>query len=187
MVQRMHGNTKQPRHNQIREAEVIRVRDFITNVGNTHGSPLPGGLPNASEKLLLLPSDMPKNKVYKDYKAVCEQIMVTPAGKSKFYEFWQSLIPSMDTMKPSSNLCFECQQNIMQIMKSTHLSKEERSEWLKHAEAHLHLAKVERERYNSQITKCQNNATGTTMHYSFDYAQQVHFRSNPQQPGPAFF
>ena len=25
------------------------------------------------------------------------------------------------------------------------------------------------------------------MHYSFDYAQQVHFPSNPQQPGPAFF
>ena len=59
VVQRIHGNTKRPRHNQIKEAEVIRVRDFITDVGNTHGSPLPGRLPNASEKTLLLPSDMP--------------------------------------------------------------------------------------------------------------------------------
>ena len=25
------------------------------------------------------------------------------------------------------------------------------------------------------------------MHYSFDYAQQVHFPNNPQQPGPAYF
>ena len=25
------------------------------------------------------------------------------------------------------------------------------------------------------------------MHYSFDYAQQVHFPSNLQQPGPVFF
>ena len=89
VVQRIHGNTKRPRHNQIKLAEVIRVRDFITNVGNTHGSPLPGRLPNATEKTLLLPSDMPKNKVYKDYKAVCEQIMVTPVGRSKFYELWR--------------------------------------------------------------------------------------------------
>ena len=148
VVQRIHGNTKRPRHNQIKEAEVIQVRDFITNVGNTHGSPLPGRLLNASEKTLLLPSDMPKNKVYKDYKAVCEQIMVTPVGRSKFYELWQSLIPSIDTMKPSSDLCFECQQNITQIMRSAHLSEEEKSERLKHAEAHLHLAKVEHERYN---------------------------------------
>ena len=25
------------------------------------------------------------------------------------------------------------------------------------------------------------------MQYSFDYAQQVHFPNNPQQPGPAYF
>ena len=25
------------------------------------------------------------------------------------------------------------------------------------------------------------------MHYSFDYAQQVHFPSNPMQPGPIYF
>ena len=25
------------------------------------------------------------------------------------------------------------------------------------------------------------------MHYSFDYAQQVHLPSNPQQPGPIYF
>ena len=26
-----------------------------------------------------------------------------------------------------------------------------------------------------------------TMHYSFDYAQQVHIPSNPQRPGPIYF
>ena len=33
VVQRIHGNAKQPQHNQTKEAEAIRVRDFITNVG----------------------------------------------------------------------------------------------------------------------------------------------------------
>ena len=70
VVQRIHGNVKQPRHNQTKEAEVIRVRDFITNVGTRP--------PNATDKTLLLPSDMPKSKVYRDYTAVCEQGGLTP-------------------------------------------------------------------------------------------------------------
>ena len=74
-------------------------------------------------------------------------------------------------------------------MRSAHLSEEAKSERLQQAEAHLQLAKVEREWYNSQIADCKTPTTsgGTKMHYSFDYAQQVHFPSNPQQPGPAFF
>ena len=73
-------------------------------------------------------------------------------------------------------------------MRSAHLSEEAKCEQLQQAEAHLQLAKVEREWYNSQIADCKTPTTsgGTKMHYSFDYAQQVHFPSNPQQPGPAF-
>ena len=39
----------------------------------------------------------------------------------------------------------------------------------------------------------KNEATGSAskyggiLHYSFDYAQNVHYPSNPQQPGPAYF
>lgn len=116
-------------------------------------------------------------------------ITVIPVGQSKFYKLWCSLVTSIDTMKPSSDLCFECQQNISQIMRSAHLSEEAKSELLRHAEAHFHLAKVERERYMSQTAECKNPNINNyyKMHYSFDYAQQVHFSSNPQQPGPAFF
>ena len=191
VVQRLHGNSKLPRHNQIAYSEVFRVREFITNVGITHGSPLPGRLPNATDKTLLLPSDMPKSKVYRDYRAACAVIGVIPVGRSKFYDLWQALIPHIATIKPSSDLCFECQQNIAQIMRSAHLSEDEKSERLQHAEAHLRLAKEERERYNAQIAECRNPTTdgnhSSTMHYSFDYAQQVHFPNKPQQPGPAFF
>ena len=88
VVQRIHGNAKQPRHNQTPEAEVNRVRDFITTVGNTHGLPLPDRLPNSTEKILLLPSDMPKSKVYRDYKAVCDESGITPVGRSTFYTLW---------------------------------------------------------------------------------------------------
>ena len=73
-------------------------------------------------------------------------------------------------------------------MRSAHLSEEAKSVWLQQAEGYLQLAKVERECYNSQTVDCKAPTTsgGTKMHYSFDYAQQVHFPSNPQQAGPDF-
>ena len=79
-------------------------------------------------------------------------------------------------------------RHFSKIMRSAHLSEEAMSEWLQQAETHLQLAKVEREWYNSQIADCKAPTTsgGTKMHYSFDYAQQVHFPSNPQQAWPDF-
>ena len=113
VVQSIHGNAKQPRQNQTTEAEVISVRDFITNVGNTHSLPSPNKLPNATDKTLLCLQICQKRKcTYRDYKFVCEQNGIAPVGQSTLYKFWSSLVSTIDTMKPSSDLCFECQQNI---------------------------------------------------------------------------
>ena len=32
-----------------------------------------------------------------------------------------------------------------------------------------------------------SNSNEITVHYSFDFAQQVHYPSDPQQPGPVYF
>ena len=194
VVGRVHGNSKLPRHNKISYTEVSRVRDFIQNVASVHGLPLPGRLPNQEDKVILLPSDMPKSAIYRDYKVACTRIPVIPVGKTTFYNLWKSFLPSIGTMKPSSDLCFECQQNIASIIRSAHLSEDEKSDRLRLAESHLTLAKTERGWYNKQIEDCkaESNYDEEThqprlMHYSFDYAQQVHFPNDPQQPGPAYF
>ena len=64
------------------------------------------------------------------------------------------------------------------------------------------MVQAERSLYNSMVsdakTTCRDSGLATlepsapcsrkmTMHYSFDYAQQVHLPSNPQQPGPIYF
>ena len=187
---RIHGNKKYPRHNQISYTEVARVRDFVRNMADVHGLPLPGRLPNQEDKVLLLPSNMPKSAIYRDYKDACAKIPVPPVGQSTFYNLWSTLLPSIGTMKPSSDLCFECQQNISRIIRSAHLSEDEKSDRLRLAETHLHLAKTERDWYNWQIAECKDfeddHSRPRMMHYSFDYAQQVHFPNDPQQPGPAY-
>ena len=97
-------------------------------------------------------------------------------------------------MKPSSDLCFECQQNIASIIRSAHLSEDEKSDRLRLAESHLTPARMECGWYNKQIEDCKAESNydeethqPRSMHYSFDYAQQLHFPNDPQQPGPAYF
>ena len=68
-------------------------------------------------------------------------------------------------------------------------------------EEHL---EVERKSYKSTVEACRQsvrahdtvngefqppppNSVDISVHYSFDYAQQVHFPYNPQQPGPLYF
>ena len=71
---------------------------------------------------------------------------------------------------------------------------------LKAAEVHLNGAKGQHRHRTITSNAKQQSENGKsisrlgkehmkvrTMHYSFDYAQNVSFPSNPQQPGPAYF
>ena len=56
----------------------------------------------------------------------------------------------------------------------------------------LDLAKQERQFYNSQCIKAKeelasNPSNATFVHFSFDFAYQIHFLNSPQQVGPLYF
>lgn len=76
------------------------------------------------------------------------------------------------------------------------------SERLRLQENHLAKAKEERAEYQRMVQEAKAtvqqlgvsclqpsapNSRPVKMHYSFDYAQQVHLPSNPLQPGPIYF
>ena len=72
------------------------------------------------------------------------------------------------------------------------LSRFPKSQSLHDAEQHLEMAKQERELYNSEClstaAELKNNpANPGVVHFSFDFAQQIHFPSSPQQIGTLFF
>lgn len=100
-------------------------------------------------------------------------------------------------MKPSSDLCFECQQNATRLLQCANLTEDEKADRLKAAELHLQAARNQRLHYNEQCKAAKaeweafkstlsSSTYGGVMHYSFDYAQNVQYPSNPQQPGPAY-
>ena len=103
-----------------------------------------------------------------------------------------------------TDLCLECQQNTTKLQRSANLSDEEKSICVKPHQEHLDKAKAEREYYGKACKEAEDNFSSfqdefdfvenhnscsleKTMHYSFDYARQVHIPSNSMQPGPIYF
>ena len=82
---------------------------------------------------------------------------------------------------------------------SANMSEEEKGEKLKEQEKHLLTATKQRSHYTSQVQQAKAALDGqrfdtadkssppATAHYSFDFAQQIHFPHKPLQPGPIYF
>ena len=119
-------------------------------------------------------------------------------SRRKFETIWSETLPFIVTAKPSTDLhvCFTCQQNSRLIMKSANMPEQLKTERVQKAFEHLDGVHKERKYYRQE---CNNGAlaleafsTGTSsdlqeMHYSYDYAQQLHYPVNAQQDGPEYF
>ena len=97
-------------------------------------------MPNHKDKVLLLPYDVSKSEVYRQYKQACILKSTPPVSWANFHCLWNELLPHIDTMKPSSDLCFECQQNATLLFQRANLSEDEKADRLKAAELHLQAA-----------------------------------------------
>ena len=103
-----------------------------------------------------------------------------------------------------TELCLTCQQNTTKLLRAANLSELEKSDCIKAQQDHLNCAQAEQELYRNTCSDATTTFTSRedevdfnesreacsfagTMHYSFDYAQQVHIPSNPLQPGPIYF
>ena len=106
--------------------------------------------------------------------------------------------------EPMTDLCFTCQQNTSNLLQAANLPEAEKLECVRAQQYHLNLVQTERKLYRKACDDAKRNfkpledsldidqrhdpcSLDTTMHYSFDFAQQVHYPSNPMQPGPIYF
>ena len=111
-------------------------------------------------------------------------------------------------MKPMTDLCWFCQRNTNIFLRSANQSEEVKSAALKAAEEHLRVVGIEGSFYKTTCDKCKDSlasylarenltalpqepaepcSRSIIAHYSFDMAQQVHYPSDPLQPGPVYF
>lgn len=103
-----------------------------------------------------------------------------------------------------TDLCLTCQENKTKLLRAANLPDPEKLDCVQAQQEHLNLALTTRNLYKEACKEAERNfqaientidlseahapcSTTGTMHYSFDYAQQVHIPSNPLQPGPINF
>ena len=183
-------------------AEIQRVSRFILNFAEQHSIILPGRIPVFKrDDVKVLPSCETKSYVWRQYKAASTEGQRI-VRCSTFRKLWKQLLPYVVVCKPMSDLCWTCQQNNSRIVREVNVPEDEKSEVLRLQEAHLEHARAERKHYNDlcqqsrqvaqtlglqHLQRSNAMSRNVTYHYSFDFAQQVHFPSDPLQPGPIYF
>ena len=98
--------------------------------------------------------------------------------------------PFVMTTHPKSGLCWQCQRNNVAVYRSANLDEATKLQHLQKQKEHLTHVAEERTLYREMMKDAQNAADGEgrpdIVHYSFDYAQQLHYTSDPMQPGPFY-
>jgi len=118
-----------------------------------------------------------------------------------FRKTWRQLCPHVVVAKPRTDLCDTCQTNTNQILRASNTDDANKMQTI--AEAHQHLARAaeQREHYQTCISATKQHLQPThklipmpvptppppRAHYCFDFAQQVHYPSDPFQVGPIYF
>ena len=202
---RTHGNTKRLPSNTLPQSTTEKVHHFLTNYVEENAFVLPGRIPRfKSEDVKVLSSSETKMSVWRVYTATCEASGEQAVSYSKFVDLWQQFCPKVVMAKPMTDLCLTCQQNTTKLVRAANLPEHEKADCIKAQQEHLDCAQTERDYYretclHSAVTykdiEEETNLNQAhkpcsfsgTMHDSFDYAQQVHFPSNPMQPGPIYF
>lgn len=179
-----------------------RTVTFIKNLCTEQGILLPGRTPQFKNfDVQLLPSSEKKVFVWRHYKECAEKDSVTAVSYSKFVDIWNTFTPYI-FMTPATDLCKTCQANNTKIFRNANVSEDEKNSLLEQQNEHITKAMKERDFYKDSVKRCKETLENTDVdllqqqhacsfrgrvHYSYDYAQQVHYPSNPQQPGPIYF
>ena len=192
---RVHKLSRKRPHNLTSFEVTTNVKEYIEKFADNHALPLPGRLPAFKDyRVMLLPSDMTKMFVFSQYVKTCQQEQFSDGIMSRwtFQRIWNETCPYIAVMKPATDLCFDCQQNPSLLMRAANMSEAIKSQRLEDAQRHLSLARKQRHHYNEQCKFAKqlldtSELSPPYMHYSFDFAQQIHFPYSSQQPGQLFF
>lgn len=203
LTARRHGNTNRLPPNVLPQEVVTQAVTFIKNFASEQGLSLPGRVPQFQNfDVQLLPSSETKASIWRLYKASANKDNSTTVSYSKFVNIWNTFTPYIVMMTPATDLCGTCQLNNTKIFRTVNVSEDEKRQCIAHQNEHLDRALKEREFYRNSVKSCKETLQNSevdllsaqaacsyqgTVHYSYDYAQQVHFPSNPQQPGPIYF
>ena len=197
-----HGNKgKVPKH-ACKEEDKNNVKIFLENFVTAHGLPDPGRDLRAEKGRLkiYLPTVMDYSFVHRIYEQSMDSQNANPVKYQTFRRIWIDTFPNIVFSKPKSDLCITCEDNKREINASAASGDEDRKlESLMVAQDHIIAAKKERDYYRETIVVAKKylhkimpngkfgKGNNAKMHYSWDFAQQIHFPYEDHQVGPIYF
>lgn len=210
IVMPVHGNSGRTPANAYNSSDKEKVKSFISNFTAIHGLPDPGrDVRKGKGKLrILLPSIMNYNSVHQQYVISIKASGKYPIAYRTFLKVWQEEFPYVKFNDPRSDLCMTCEdfkKRLNKVAAALDEDKEKKQVQI-HKEAidHIKYAKKERLFYkaNAKVANeyyrklgsktihskpCTPNSQNIMSHYSWDFAQQLHYPFEDQQVGPIFF
>ena len=196
-----HEDRKSTLHNRTPHSSLQNAASFIDSYTQREGLSLPGRGPGCkSFRIKLLHTSTTKAELWRLYKHTAEVRGYTLVGYTKFVQTRNDFIK---IMQPSMDPCHTCQENTEKTSGCSGVSEEDETSAIEAHQNHLRRAKPEWEIYNSALDASKDfikwhqtisllsgsrpSSLKGTVHYFYDYAQQVHYPSNPQQPAPIYF
>ncbi|XP_064631663.1 uncharacterized protein LOC135489956 [Lineus longissimus] len=180
-----------------------RINTFLINFAEQYALVLPGRVPGFKRAdLKLLPSCETKVSIWRKYCKAVTDLGHRTAKLSAFKSVWKSVAPHIVKTKPMTDLCGDCQLNNYKIYRSANLPNCVKDAKLRKQEEHLRIVEQERDVLRAMTNEAKKTVAelgivtlsasepcskDISMHYSFDFAQQVHYPYSPYQPGPIYF
>lgn len=200
----VHKNFKRTPKNTHTKEDTENVVLFIRKYAEESALFMPGRLANHKTIVKLLPSSDSKMSLFRKYKQACVEASKKFVGSSAFRSIWNIFCPDVVIMKPRSDLCEFCQKSMTTFTKLRGCSEADKAEFIKKCQDHLNVVNIERTGYKTLIKDtvdnfnidlvefdenglAKPNSYDGKIHYSFDFAQQVHIPFDSQQPGPIYF
>jgi hypothetical protein len=206
----VHGHSGRTPGNAYALSARNQAKSFISNFTLIHGLPDPGrDIRKGKGKLrILLPSVMNYHSVHQQYVKNIKNSENPPIAYRTFLKIWQKEFPHIKFNDPRSDLCMTCEgfKKLLNQITATLDETKEKAQAQIHRDALDHLKMVKKERlYYQANTRIANsyyrnflltpnslnpskpNSKNIMSHYSWDFAQQLHYPFEEQQVGPIYF
>ena len=206
----VHGNVGRSPSHACTKQDRDDIKTFIVNYAAIHGIPDPGrDLRHGKERLrILLPSVLNYTSVHRSYELSLQSQGKPFVGYRTFMRSWQEACSHIVFSKPRTDLCMTCEDFKKEINKiASDLDErrdDEKSKVYRKALEHIEDAKKERAYYSACSKLAEEhylklglrniprkptkpNSRNIMQHYSWDFAQQLHYPYEDQQVGPIYF
>ncbi len=212
----VHGNTSKKPPNETPALVIIKVKVFIENYIDIYGLPSPGGM-RASQEEICFPGSFSKYSIWTDYQQALVDETSDTAATAISYELFRRYLdesfPHVTFQTARTDLCDLCDQLRTKLIHEK--TEQTLKETTKKLQVHLDKVALSRNEYRRQLilakdswdrlskqiktdilsnlshhpeyNTTQPNIHDIDCHYSFDFAQQIHYPYSLQQRGKEYF